>query len=540
MALFDAIINDVGARFGLGANAAPLVREVVHLVVTPNGGLAGLIDKFKSAGLGSELLSWLGNTAGAGLTAQQVESVVSSSALGGIAHRLGLAGPLVASAVGYILPKVIGALTPGGVIPASLPAEVTKFLSPAAAVREASREMRGVAVDKVPSPWLWPVIGAATLGGIGYWIATNQTPVPVSAPAKSAADSASAVAGKAASLAGKARDEAAEIASKAGDKASDVASSASAAAAAARAVAGKAASLAGKARDEAAEIASKAGDKASDVASSASAAAAAARAVAGKAASLAGKARDEAAEIASKAGDKASDVASSASAAAAAARAVADKAASLAGKARDEAAEIASKAGDKASDVASSANAAAAAAKAVADKAANLAGKARDEAAEIASKAGDKIAGLGDKVSDTVASANANVAAALALLKAGSNADDIVAALNRSIINFATDGHDVPAAAAALLQTAAAHLKQAPAGTIIEIAGYTDDTGDAAANLALSQQRADAVRDVLISAGADPSILVAKGYGSANPVVSNATEEGRFQNRRIAYRVNRS
>jgi uncharacterized protein YidB (DUF937 family) len=111
MALFDAIINDVGARFGLGANAAPLVREVVHFVVTPTGGLAGLFDKFKSAGLGSEFGSWLGNTDGAALTVQQVESVVSSSVLAAIGNRLGLGGPLVSSAVGYVLPKVIGALT---------------------------------------------------------------------------------------------------------------------------------------------------------------------------------------------------------------------------------------------------------------------------------------------------------------------------------------------------------------------------------------------------------------------------------------------
>jgi outer membrane protein OmpA-like peptidoglycan-associated protein len=73
--------------------------------------------------------------------------------------------------------------------------------------------------------------------------------------------------------------------------------------------------------------------------------------------------------------------------------------------------------------------------------------------------------------------------------------------------------------------------------TVIEIAGYTDKTGDAAANLMLSQQRADALRNMLIQAGVNPSVLLAKGYGSANPAASNDNEEGRFRNRRIEYRV---
>ena len=72
---------------------------------------------------------------------------------------------------------------------------------------------------------------------------------------------------------------------------------------------------------------------------------------------------------------------------------------------------------------------------------------------------------------------------------------------------------------------------------MIEIAGYTDNTGDPAANVTLSQQRADSVRAALVSAGVDPSMLVAKGYGSANPMATNDTPEGKFRNRRIEYRV---
>jgi outer membrane protein OmpA-like peptidoglycan-associated protein len=89
----------------------------------------------------------------------------------------------------------------------------------------------------------------------------------------------------------------------------------------------------------------------------------------------------------------------------------------------------------------------------------------------------------------------------------------------------------------ALLQKAATQMKQLPPGTKLEIAGYTDNNGDAAANVSLSQQRAEAVRNVLVNAGVDPSMLSAKGYGGANPVANNDLLEGRLRNRRIEYRL---
>jgi outer membrane protein OmpA-like peptidoglycan-associated protein len=61
-----------------------------------------------------------------------------------------------------------------------------------------------------------------------------------------------------------------------------------------------------------------------------------------------------------------------------------------------------------------------------------------------------------------------------------------------------------------LLQHAAAAAKELPPCTVIEIGGYTDNTGDPAANLQLYQQRVDSVRAAMIDAGVDPGRLVAK------------------------------
>jgi OOP family OmpA-OmpF porin len=71
----------------------------------------------------------------------------------------------------------------------------------------------------------------------------------------------------------------------------------------------------------------------------------------------------------------------------------------------------------------------------------------------------------------------------------------------------------------------------------VRIGGYTDNTGDAAANLKLSQERADDVMAALAQLGVDPARMDAKGYGEEHPVADNSTDAGRQQNRRISLHV---
>ncbi len=66
----------------------------------------------------------------------------------------------------------------------------------------------------------------------------------------------------------------------------------------------------------------------------------------------------------------------------------------------------------------------------------------------------------------------------------------------------------------------------------IEIGGHTDNVGNAASNLKLSLDRANAVRDYLMSKGIDGARLTAKGYGMTQPIADNKTEDGRAENRR--------
>jgi outer membrane protein OmpA-like peptidoglycan-associated protein len=67
----------------------------------------------------------------------------------------------------------------------------------------------------------------------------------------------------------------------------------------------------------------------------------------------------------------------------------------------------------------------------------------------------------------------------------------------------------------------------------VRIEGFTDDRGADAANLALSQRRADSVRRALLASGADAARLTARGRGEADPLAANDTPGGRARNRRV-------
>jgi outer membrane protein OmpA-like peptidoglycan-associated protein len=87
------------------------------------------------------------------------------------------------------------------------------------------------------------------------------------------------------------------------------------------------------------------------------------------------------------------------------------------------------------------------------------------------------------------------------------------------------------------LENVAAILKAYPQ-VKLEIGGYTDNTGPAAASKKLSAERAEAVKQHLVSVGVPADRIAAEGYGAARPVCpANDSDECKARNRRIALRV---
>jgi len=72
-------------------------------------------------------------------------------------------------------------------------------------------------------------------------------------------------------------------------------------------------------------------------------------------------------------------------------------------------------------------------------------------------------------------------------------------------------------------------------GFNLKLAGYTDNVGSQAFNLKLSNERAEAVKNYLVSKNADPAKILAEGYGKEHPIASNKTAAGRQLNRRVEF-----
>lgn len=116
----------------------------------------------------------------------------------------------------------------------------------------------------------------------------------------------------------------------------------------------------------------------------------------------------------------------------------------------------------------------------------------------------------------------------------------LVKALNILIINFDSGKYDVPAVRLAALQKGAGFIKklqEREPNTVLEIGGHTDSVGPDASNQALSENRAKAVKDILVRYGVFGDRLQIKGYGETKPKFDNNTEQGKFLNRRIEYSI---
>lgn len=106
--------------------------------------------------------------------------------------------------------------------------------------------------------------------------------------------------------------------------------------------------------------------------------------------------------------------------------------------------------------------------------------------------------------------------------------------LEKAKINFVTGSARLGARSVRAVNALASVLRSCTAegGLTLELGGHTDNTGDPAANMVLSAERAQAVRDALVARGIAPEAVTAAGFGASQPIADNTTEEGRAANRR--------
>jgi outer membrane protein OmpA-like peptidoglycan-associated protein/uncharacterized protein YidB (DUF937 family) len=448
--MFDALVRDIAQRFGLGDKARDLLGELLALIFDEkNGGIAGLLARFRQQGLGDLFASWLGGTQAKPAEPRDIEAALGPGAVSGIADRLGIGRDTVLAASSAMLPRLIGLLTPGGQLPTGVPAAATAFLGgwhPGGDATRTAAAATAVTRSSAAPGWLkWLALALLVL--LLGWCMLNRTPeAPPPAGADRAAPPASTIPTANPTLS----------ITNDGGKAS---------------YSGRVGAEADRTRiADTLNAAFGAGNATGQVDIDAN------TKPAGWLAALGSLLPDFAKAPGAKLDFDGNTI-------------------TLGGSLQDA---------DRASLAA-------------------LLRRLYDGYTLKGLEAGGAMQSASDALK--------------ALMPGKYSAADLVKALNLMTIHFDTGSDAISADSLDVLNDAAAALKNAPAGTKVEIDGHTDNTGDAAANLKLSEARANAVRGKLVELGVTADMLLAKGYGDTRPVADNATEEGRAKNRRMEFTV---
>ncbi len=489
MAIFDSLISEAAEKFGLGDKAGGLLSGLLSMITSSEGGgISGLISKFTSAGLGDVVSSWVSGGDNKEITGDQLSSVLGNDAISGLAQKAGLSSGIASTALAFMLPKVIDKLTPNGVLPTGIPDMLKSYLG-----------------------------GFGDVVGKGIGAAGNLA----SGAAGAAGAGAAAVGAGLSGAAGAGMAGAKQAADFAGDTAKSGMSwvlkllpllvilgvaywawqSCSAPTTPKTTTVAPTAAPAPKVDSSIQVINANGKYKVTAVVPDEKTKAE----VLKQLEATYGKDKFEA------------NVTVNANA----------KPAGWLTKLGDALKELKAP-GTELSIIGS---------------AMTISGLAADAANALKAKLGSlfgadfsvstKILDIGAAVKDAAAAA----ASALAGLKPGFTADELAKALNLEVINFASGSNAIPKENEDLLKKSADAIKQAPAGTKLEVGGHTDSTGNAAGNDKLSAARAAAVKAFLDKAGVKADVLTAKGYGSAKSIASNDTKEGQFKNRRIEFSV---
>lgn len=118
-----------------------------------SGGLGGLLNLFKQKGLASIASTWPGGGKGLplGINPRQLENVIGGALVKEIASKTGLGSGPIGGALAFMLPKIVRALTPNGVIPAETPSAIDQYLGATAETAAAPARAPVSAACRLPT-----------------------------------------------------------------------------------------------------------------------------------------------------------------------------------------------------------------------------------------------------------------------------------------------------------------------------------------------------------------------------------------------------
>jgi uncharacterized protein YidB (DUF937 family) len=132
MGILDGLLgNALGGLLG-GGNASsqqnPMLQMALQML-QQNGGIAGVVEKFRQAGYATQVDSWVAVGQNQPIAADELQQALGSGALGDIAAKLGISNGAAAGGLASILPQLIDHMTPHGQIPAGQDDPVAQALA---------------------------------------------------------------------------------------------------------------------------------------------------------------------------------------------------------------------------------------------------------------------------------------------------------------------------------------------------------------------------------------------------------------------------
>jgi len=124
-------LGSVLGRLGGGnqRQSGNLLLQLALSMLQQNGGLQGILGKFREGGLSQQADSWVGTGQNMNISADQLQQVFGSSTISDLASRLGVPEQQASSEMAQILPEVINRLTPEGQVPENSSEEIEQGLS---------------------------------------------------------------------------------------------------------------------------------------------------------------------------------------------------------------------------------------------------------------------------------------------------------------------------------------------------------------------------------------------------------------------------
>lgn len=117
MGLFDSIAGQVLGQLTQGSEQGGLLQAVGGLINSHPGGLQGLVSAFEQQGLGGVVSSWVGTGQNLPVSSEQIQAVLGSEQVAGIAQSLGFSPHEASAKLAEFLPQVVDKLTPNGNLP---------------------------------------------------------------------------------------------------------------------------------------------------------------------------------------------------------------------------------------------------------------------------------------------------------------------------------------------------------------------------------------------------------------------------------------